>query len=68
MIADGSCSPYYVGFVDGAIRWSPNLASTAWVLYSPSHELIHLDGVCIGVSTNNQVEYDDVTGLLTAAL
>ena len=60
--------PRYIGFADGASRWSPNLASAAWVLYSPSNELIHLDGICIGVATNNQAEYDAVTGLLTATL
>ena len=60
--------PCYIGFADGASRWSPNLASAAWVLYSPSNELIHLDGICIRVATNKQAEYDAVTGLLTAAL
>ena len=60
--------PCYTGFADGTSRWSPNLASAAWVLYSPSNELIHLDGICIGAATNNQVEYDAVTSLLTAAL
>ena len=60
--------PRYIGYADGASRWSPNLASAAWVLYSPSDELIHLDGTCIGPATNNQVEYDAMTGLLTAAL
>ena len=58
----------YVGFADGASRWSPNLASAAWVIYSPLHELVHIDGMCLGVATNNQAEYDDVTGLLAAAL
>ena len=60
--------PCYIGFADGASRWSPNLASAAWVLYSPSNERIHLDGTCIGAATNNQAEYDAVTGLLSAAL
>ena len=60
--------PHYIGFADGASRWSPNLASAAWVLYSPSNELIHLDRTCIGTTTNNQVEYDAMTGLLTAAI
>ena len=58
----------YIGFVDGACRWSPNLASAAWVIYSPSHELIHIDGICMGTATNNQAEYDGVNGLLSAAL
>ena len=58
----------YIGFAYGASKWSPNLASDAWVIYSPSHELIHIDGICVGIATNNQVEYDGVNGLLAAAL
>ena len=58
----------YIGFADGASRWSPNLTSVAWVIYSPLHELIHIDGICIGSATNNQVEYDGINGLLVAAL
>ena len=58
----------YMGFIDGASRWSPNLASAAWVIYSPSHELIHIDGICVGSTTNNQPKYDGVNGLLATAL
>ena len=58
----------YMRFADGASRWSPNLASTAWVIDSPSHEFIHIDGICVGSATNNHVEYDGVNGLLDAAL
>ena len=58
----------YIGFSDGANRWSPNLASAAWVIYSPSDKLIHIDGICMGTATNNQAEYDDVNGLLSTAL
>ena len=61
-------SDRYIGFVDGASRWSPNLTSVAWAIYSPSHELIHIDGICMGIATNNQDEYDGVNGLLVAAL
>ena len=61
-------SDRYMGFVDGASRWSPNLASAAWVIYSPSHELIHIVGICMGTMTNNQVEYNGVNGLLDTTL
>ena len=61
-------SPRYVGFADGASRWSPNLASAAWVIYSPSHELIYIDIMCVGIATNNQVEYDGLVGVLIVAL
>ena len=61
-------SDRYTGFTDGASRWYTNLTSAAWVIYSPSHELIHIDGICMGTTTNNQVEYDAVNGLLAATL
>ena len=57
-----------MGFADGESIWSPNLASAAWVIYSPSHELIHINEICVGTATNNQVEYDGVNGLLGTAL
>ena len=58
----------YVGFIDGASRWSPNLTSAAWVIYSPSHELIHIYRMCVGIDTNNQDEYIDFVCIMTAAL
>ena len=58
----------YMGFTDGASRWSLNLASAAWLIYSPSHELIHIDGICVGTAPNNQAKYDGVNGLLATAL
>ena len=61
-------SDWYMGFADGASRWSLNLASATWVIYSPSHELIHIDRICVGSVTNNQAEYDGVNGLLATAL
>ena len=61
-------SDRYIRFVDGASRWSPNLTSAAWIIYSLLHELIHIDGICVGIATNNQDEYDGVIGLLVAAL
>ena len=59
---------WYMGFTDGASRWSSNLASAALVIYSPLHELIHIDGICVGSATNNQDEYNCVNGLLATAL
>ena len=58
----------YMGFANGASRWSLNLASAAWVIYSPLHELIHIDGISVGITNNNQEEYDGVNGLLATAL
>ena len=61
-------SNWYMGFADGERKWSPNLALAAWVIYSPSHELIHIDRIRVGIATNNQVEYDGVNGLLATTL
>jgi hypothetical protein len=38
----------YIGFADGAIRSTRNLASAAWAIYAPTNELISLRGVCLG--------------------
>ena len=58
----------YTGFANGASKWSPNIASDVRVIYSPSHDLIHIDEMCVGTTTNNQYEYDGVTGLLSSTL
>ena len=39
-----------------------------WVIYSPSHELIHIDKMCVGIATKNQAKYDGVLGLLVTSL
>ena len=57
----------FYGFGDGACRHTLNLASVAWVLYSPAYDLVSLGAVCIGPATNNIVEYRAVIGLLTEA-
>ena len=58
----------YTRFANGASRWSPNLASATWVIYSPSHELIHINGIYVASETNNKPKYDGVNGLLATAL
>ena len=55
----------FYGFVDGACHHTLNLASAAWVLYSPTYDLVILGAVCIGPSTNNITKYREVIGLLT---
>jgi ribonuclease HI len=60
-------SAYHIGYADGASRWTQNLASAAWALYTPSHELLHSSGICLGSATNNQEEYIIVIGLLAEA-
>ena len=58
----------FIGFADGAHRYTLNLASAAWVLYSPTSELVILGGIILGPSTNNLVEYKAVIKLLTESL
>ena len=56
------------GFADGANRYTLNLASTAWVLYSPTSELVSSGGILLGPSTKNLVEYQAMIGFLMEAL
>ena len=58
---------YHISYADGASRWTQNLASPAWALYTPSHEMLHSSGICLGSATNNQAEYTIVIGLLVDA-
>ena len=57
----------FYGFANGACRHILNLASVAWVLYSPADDLVSSGVVCIGPATNNIIEYRAVIGLLTKA-
>ena len=53
-------SPIYVGFEDGTSHHTWNLASTAWVIYSPTRKKIKLGGICLGLATNNVIEYNEI--------
>ena len=61
-------SSYHIGYADSASRWTQNLASAAWALYTPSHILLHSNGIFLGPTTNNQAEYDVIISLLTKAI
>ena len=58
----------FYGFTNGACCHTLNLASAAWVLYSPPQNLARSGAVCIGSPTNNITEYEAVIGLLTEAV
>jgi ribonuclease HI len=60
-------SAYHIGYADGASRWTHSLTSAAWALYTPSHILLHSNGICLDLATNNQDKYDDIIGLFTEA-
>ena len=57
----------FYSFADGACHHNLNLASAAWVLYSPAKDLVSSWAVCLGLTTNNIAEYEVVIGLLTEA-
>ena len=58
----------FTNFVDGANCYTLNIASEAWVLYSPTSDLVSWGGVFLGLSTNNLEEYDAVIEFLMKAL
>ena len=58
----------YIGFVDGVSGHTCNLASAAWVIYSPSGQLVAAGGACLGPDSNNVAEYRAVIELLWDAL
>ena len=58
---------YHIGYADGISRWTQNLASATWALYTRSHEMLHSSSICLGSTTNNQAEYTVIIGLLADA-
>jgi hypothetical protein len=58
----------YLGFIDRAICHTWNLASTAWMVYSPEGLPVSSGGVCLGSSMNNMVEYSVVIEILHDAI
>ena len=64
---DHQLGPYF-GFSDGASRWSQILATAASAIYHPNRSPLYSNGVCISSTTNNQVEYDVVIGLMCDSL
>jgi ribonuclease HI len=56
---------YHIGYADGASHWTQNIASAAWDIYTPSHEMLHSSDIFLGPATKNQAEYTTVIGLLT---
>ena len=53
-----------VGFTDGISRHTCNLASAAWVIYSPLGQLVASGGACLGPTSNNLAEYRAIIELL----
>jgi ribonuclease HI len=57
-------SSVYLGFTGEASRHTHNLASAAWVVYSPKGLLVSSGGACLGPSMNNVAEYSVVIEIL----
>ena len=58
----------HIGFTDGAFCSTRKLSSVAWSIYEPHGELIDLQGICLGRTTNNIVDYSTVIKLLSEAI
>ena len=58
----------YIDFADGACHSTQNISSVAWVIYSPTDELVSMHGVSLGQTTNNIAEYSTVIKLLSDAI
>ena len=58
----------YVGFANGACCSTRNISSMAWDIYAPHGDLIDLQGIFLGQTTNNIVEYSAVIELLSGAI
>ena len=61
-------SEWFIGFADGTSHHTCNLASTAWVSYSPSGQLVASGKACLGPASNNVAEYRAVIELLWDSL
>lgn len=55
----------HIGFTDGASHSAQNLSSMAWAIYDTQGELIDLQGICLGQTTNNIVAYSVVIEFLS---
>ena len=48
-------SSIFIGFADGASHHTKNSSSTAWVIYTPTGQVLSLGGVCLRPSSKNVV-------------
>ena len=63
-----SLEPFtYLGYADGANHGSRNIASAAWVIFTPDNQVLSLGGSFLGNATNNVAEYSATIELLVKA-
>ena len=58
----------FIGYTDGASCHTQHSASTAWVIYTPTGQVLSLGDVCLRPSLNNVAEYSVVIELLRDAI
>ena len=58
----------YIGFADGASCHTQSSASVAWVIYTPTSQVLSSGGVCLRPSPNNVAKYSAVIELLRDAI
>ena len=61
-------SSIYIGFTNGASCHNKHLASVAWVIYTPTGQVLSLGGVYLWPSSNNVVAYSVVIKLIRGAI
>ena len=61
-------SSVYIGFTDGSSCHTQNSASAAWVIYTPTGQVLSSGGICLRHSLNNVAEYSAVIELLRDAI
>ena len=58
----------YIGFANGTSCNTQNSYSTAWVIYTPTGQVLSSIGVCLWPLSNNVAEYSAVIELLWDAI
>ena len=57
-------SSAYIGITYGASRHTQNSASTAWVIYTLTGQVLSSGGICLRTSSNNVAKYSVIIELL----
>jgi hypothetical protein len=55
----------FIGFMDSASCHTQILSSISWVIYSPTFQLVTLEGDFLGIAKNNMAKYKVVIEMLS---
>ena len=58
----------YIGVTDGSSCHTQNSALAAWVIYTPTGQVLSSGGICLRPSSNNVAEYNAFIELLHEAI